>query len=151
MEHCLWDYHSFLPCDGDEVKVTFHPVPSTEVQEEILTLSVNQRSVSDKSCNQEDKEGGEKPKFWPQPNFTSPNFDFQADLKRLPFPINLGEVDMSKEQKVEFLELIYDNHSVYLLHHTILVQLQAGVWKCLGARLRQGIIRPSCSPYGNSP
>ena len=36
---------------------------------------------------------------------------------------------------------------VYLPHHTIPVQLQAEVRKCLDTWLRQGIIRPSRSPY----
>ena len=42
-------------------------------------------------------------------------FDFQKELDRLPFPLNLGKVDMSKEQQVRFLELIYDNQSVFSL------------------------------------
>ena len=80
---------------------------------------------------------------------------------------------MSKAQQNRFLELIYDNQSVfslcdkdldlcdhlkhtiptttdkpfYLLHCTNLVQLQAEVCKCLDTWLKQGIIRPSRSPY----
>ena len=80
---------------------------------------------------------------------------------------------MSKAQQIRFLELIYDNQSVfslcdedlglcdclkytiptttdkpvYLLHHTIPVQLQAEVCKCLENWLKQGIIWPSQSPY----
>ena len=75
---------------------------------------------------------------------------------------------MSKAQQIRFLELIYDNQSVfslcdedlglcdhlkhtipttmdkpiYLPHHTILVQLQAEVYKCLDIWLKQGIIWP---------
>ena len=36
---------------------------------------------------------------------------------------------------------------IYLRHHTILVQLQTEVHKCLDTWLKQGIIHPSCSPY----
>ena len=80
---------------------------------------------------------------------------------------------MYKAQQVRFLELIYDNQAVfslydedlglcdclkhtiptttdkpvYLPHHTIPVQLQAEVHKCLDAWLRQGVIHPLCSPY----
>ena len=61
------------------------------------------------------KEGSEKSKFGPQPNFNDPNFDFCKELKRLPFPLNLGEVEMSTEQQVRFLKLIYDNQIVYSL------------------------------------
>ena len=95
------------------------------------------------------------------------------ELSRLPFPVNMGEVNMSELQQKRFLELIYDNQSVfslcdedlglcdhlkhtiptttdrpiYLPHRTIPVQLQAEVRKCLDTWLRQGIIRPSRSPY----
>ena len=76
-------------------------------------------------------------------------------------------------QQKHFLELVYDHQSIfslcdedlglcdclkhtilttmskpiYLPHHTILVQLQTEVCKCLDTWLKQGIIRPSCSPY----
>ena len=82
---------------------------------------------------------------------------------------------MSKEQQVRFLELIYENQSVfslcdedlglcdclkhmipttmdkpvYLPHCTIPVQLQAEVRKCLDTWLRQGIIQPSQSSYAS--
>ena len=72
-----------------------------------------------------------------------------------------------------FLELVYDHQSIfsfcdedlglgdclkhtilttmskpiYLPHHTILVQLQTEVCKCLDTWLKQGIICPSHSPY----
>ena len=80
---------------------------------------------------------------------------------------------MSKAQQIRFLELIYDNQSVfslcdedlglcdqlkhtiptttdipaYLLHCTNPVQLQAEVCKYLDTWLKQGIIQPSQSPY----
>ena len=88
------------------------------------------------------------------------------ELGRLPFPLNLGKVEMSKSQQIRFLELIYDNKSVfslcdedlgfcnclkhtipttmdkpvYLPHRTIPVQLQAEVRRCLDTWLKQGII-----------
>ena len=46
-EHCPWDYQSFLSCDGNEVKVTFHTIPTSEVQEEFLSQSVSQGSSKD--------------------------------------------------------------------------------------------------------
>ena len=114
-EHCLWDYQSFLSCDGNEVKVSFHPMPMLEVQEEILSQSVSQVSNEDSKDQSGTKEGSEKSKFGPRPNFNDPNFDFCKELERLPFPLNLGEVEMSKEQKVRFLKLIYDNQVVFSL------------------------------------
>ena len=82
---------------------------------------------------------------------------------------------MSELQQIRFLELIYDNKSVfslcdedlglcdhlkhmiptttdkpvYLPHRTIPVQLQAEVRTCLDTWLKQGIIQPSRSPYGS--
>ena len=38
---------------------------------------------------------------------------------------------------------------IYLPHHTIPVQLQAEVCKCLDTWLKQGIIHPSQSPYAS--
>ena len=94
---------------------------------------------------------------------------------QLPFPVNIGEVELSLSQQKCFLELVYDHQSVfslcnedlglcdslkhtipsmttkpvYLLHHTIPVQLQTEVHKCLDTWLKQGIIRPSRSPYAS--
>ena len=156
-EHCPWDYQSFLSHDGDEVKFTFHPIPTQEVQEEIFSQSISQESGEDSQDQSHTKKGGKKSEFGPQPNFNDPNFNFSKELERLPFLLNLGEVDMSRAQQVRFLELIYNNQvvlslcdedlglcdclkhtititkdkPVYLPHRTIPVQLQAEVWKCL--------------------
>ena len=97
-EHCLWDYHTLLSHDGNEVKVSFHPMPMPEVQEEILSQSVSQVFNEDSKDQSGTKEGSKKSKFGPQPDFDDPNFDFHKELERLPFPLNLGEVEMSKEQ-----------------------------------------------------
>ena len=172
-EHCLWDYQSFLSHDGNEVKVNFHPIPTQEVQEEIFSQSVSQESGENLQDQSSIKKRGKKSEFGSQPDFNDPNFDFSKELKRLPFPLNLVEVDMSRAQQVRFLELIYDNQMVfslcdedlgmcdclkhtipitkdepvYLPHRTIPVQLQAEVRNCLDAWLQQRIIQPLHSPY----
>ena len=82
-------------------------------------------------------------------------------------------MELLPSQQKRFLELVYDHQSifslcdedlgpcdrlkhtipttttkpVYLPHRTIPVQLQTEVCKCLDTRLKQGIIRPSHSPY----
>ena len=87
--------------------------------------------------------------------------------------LTFGEVELLPLQQKHFLELVYDHQSifslcdedlglcdhlkhtistmttkpVYLPHHTIPVQLQTEVCKCLDTWLRQGIIHPSHSPY----
>ena len=64
-EHCPWALQSFLSHNGDEVKVTFHPIPTLDVQEEILSQSVNQGSGNKSEGKSGAKEGGEKAKFGP--------------------------------------------------------------------------------------
>ena len=121
----------------------------------------------------EDSANKEQPKFGPRPDTTSADFDFKSELDHLPFTINIGEAPLSREQQSRFIDLIYDNkevfslydgdlrfcdalkHSiptttdkpVYLPHRQIPVQLQQEVRKCLESWLKQGIIRPSKSPY----
>ena len=63
LKHCLWNYQSFLSHKGNEVKVTFHPIPTPEVQEEILSSAVNNTNKSDQSSKSEEQ--GERPKFGP--------------------------------------------------------------------------------------
>ena len=56
-EHCPWDYQSFLSCNGNEVKVTFHPTPTPKFKKKyyssllvrylvrILRINLVQRKV----------------------------------------------------------------------------------------------------------
>ena len=173
VDSCPWDYQTILSRDGKDIKVSFCAMPPLEVQDDIFTSSTTVTTDTNQDMVKLTKEPGEKPKFGSRPNFSSPELNFQKGLDRLPFPFNLGEVEMSREQQVRFLELIYDNQSVfslcdedlglcdslkhtipttmdkpvYLPHCTIPVQLQAEVRKCLDTWLRQGIIQPSQSPY----
>ena len=162
---CPWDYQSIMSHDSSDIRISFCPMPSSEVQTEILSQGVS--NMEPGMTNQHEE--GERPKFGPRPNFNNLDFDFQQELSRLPFPVNIGEVNMNKLQQKQFLELIYDNQSIfslcdedlglcdrlehtipmtmerpiYLPHRAIPVQLQAEVRKCLDTWLKQGIIRPS--------
>ena len=40
VDHCPWDYHSTMSHDGNEVQVSFCPVPTPDVQEDVLSVSV---------------------------------------------------------------------------------------------------------------
>ena len=42
---------------------------------------------------------GMKPKFGSRPDYSSLKFDFHKELDRLPFLLNLGKVEMSKDQR----------------------------------------------------
>ena len=43
-EHCPWDYQTILSHEGDDVKVLFCPVPTSEIQAEIMAASVEENS-----------------------------------------------------------------------------------------------------------
>ena len=152
-----------------------------EVQEEILSSTIQQQDVNLKdqiqiqSEQNESKTHKEKPKFGSPLDFDSSSYNFKEELSGLPFPVNMGDVEMSFEQQKQFLNLIYNHQTVfslhnedlglcdqlkhtiptttdkpiYLPHRTIPVQLQMEVWDCLDTWLQQGIIRPSHSPYAS--
>ena len=150
--------------DGSKINISFCPVPSTEVQAEISAVSVNTAEPGNNPEQTTDSEGGERPKFGSQPDFNR-NFGFDKELGQLPFPVNMGEVEMTESQKKQFIRLIYDHQSIfslydedlglcdrlkhtipttmdkpiYLPHHTIPAQLQAEVRKCLDTWLKQSL------------
>ena len=117
-----------------------------------------------------------EPSFGPRPDVKSADFDFQAEIDCMPFKLNMGTtVDMTYEQQSQFINIIYDHpeffslhdedlcfcnkikhtiamaldRPVYLPHHTSPPQLLGDVHKCFNTWLRQGIIRPSQSPYAS--
>ena len=67
-------------------KISFCPVPTPEVQEEILLASMTNTSDSNKS----DTEEQGKRSFGPQPKFNSPNFDFSEGVRQTSFPYQHG-------------------------------------------------------------
>ena len=139
------------------------------------TETKEKEKESDPQPTSEESANQEQPKFGPRPDTGSADFDFKTELEHLPFTINIGEAPLSREQQSRFIDLIYDNqevfslydgdlgfcdalkHSiptttdkpVYLPHRQIPVQLQQEVRKCLESWLKQGIIRPSKSPYAS--
>ena len=176
VEHCPWDFHSTMSREGNQVQVSFCPVPTPEVQADVLSVGVTQAELplnAGETVRTNREEQGDRPKFRPLPKFDSMEFDFKKEMEWLPFPVNIGEVELSLSQQKRFLEVVYDHQSVfslcdedlglcdwlkhtiptttnkpvYLPHHTIPVQLQTEVCKCLDTWLKQGIICPSCSPY----
>ena len=139
------------------------------------TKTKEKEKESDPQKTPKDSADQQPPKFGPRPDTSSADFDFKTELDRLPFTINIGKAPLSREQQSRFIDLIYDykevfslydgdlgfcdalKHSiptttdkpVYLPHRQIPVQLQQEVRKCLESWLKQGIIRPSKSPYAS--
>ena len=146
------------------------------MREEILSnaTEVNQETnnTSGKSTS---NEKDEKPSFGAKPNTKDPDFNFKKELERLPFELNIGDAPLTCEQQARLIDVIYNHtevfslfdgdlgfwdvlkHSiltttdkpVYLPHRQISVQLQSEVRKYLNYWLKQGIIRPSKSPYAS--
>ena len=81
VDHCPWDYHSTMSCDGGEVQILFRPVPTPDVQANIF--SVNATKTERESRDKEMTKGGEqeaRPKFGPRPKFNSKDYDFKKEL-----------------------------------------------------------------------
>ena len=151
---------------------TFRPDKTDKGKE---TKTQEKEKESDPQTTTKDSTDQEPPKFGPRPDTSSADFDFKMELDHLPFTINIGKTPFSREQQSRFIDLIYNykelfslydgdlgfcdalKHSiptitdkpVYLPHRQIHVQLQQEVRKCLESWLKQGIIRPSKSPYAS--
>ena len=83
--------------------------------EEVLSFGVTETKSSSNTGTTDmtiREEQGERPKFGPHPKFDTTNFDFKEELDGLPFPVNIGEVELSLSQQKRFLELVYDHQSV---------------------------------------
>ena len=99
VKDCPWDYQLVMSHEGNQIKVGFCPVPSPEVQEEILLASISNTNDTGDSNKSSTKESVERSKFGPQPQFDSPDFNFRKELDRLPFPVNIREVELTKVQQ----------------------------------------------------
>ena len=163
------EHRADIEVKGDVAHVSFLPVvPNT------IRVQVGQVEATSDDTSTPNPE--EKPVFGPRPDTQSAEFDFEAEVKCLPFKLNLGdEAILTCVQQSRFIDLIYDHPEVfslhnedlgfcdqirhtiptttdkpvYLAHHTIPPQLQGEVHKRLDTWLQQGIIRPSQSPYAS--
>ena len=80
VESCPWDYQTILSHDGKDVNISFCPVPTPEVQEEIFLASTSVAQTGDSNQTNQTKDQGEKPKFGSWPKFNSPHFDFKKGV-----------------------------------------------------------------------
>ena len=173
-----WDYEPIITKsdEANTFEVKLQPVPPEDLREEILSNATEvSQETNDTSGKSASNEKDEKPSFGARPNTKDPDFDFKKELERLPFELNIGDAPLTREQQARLIDVIYDHtevfslfdgdlgfcdvlkHSiptttdkpVYLPHRQIPVQLQSEVRKCLDNWLKQGIIRPSKSPYAS--
>ena len=161
------EHRASMERQGDNIHISFSPVAPDSIR-------VRSEQVESTTPDITPPSSDEKPSFGTRPDVKAMNFDFQAEINHLHFKLNMGTtVDMTHEQQSQFINLIYDHpevfslhdkdlgfcykikhtipmtsdRPVYLLHCTIPPQLLGLVHKCLDTWLRQGIIRPSQSPY----
>ena len=171
-----WDYEPIITKskEADTFEVKLQPVPPEDLREEILSNATElDPEVGDNSGKNESKD--EKPSFSTRLDTKNPEFDFKKELERLPFKLNIGDTPLTREQQAHLIDVIYDHTEVFLLfdgdlgfcdvlkhsiptttdkpvylpHRQIPVQLQSEVRKCLDNWLKEGIIRPSKSPYAS--
>ena len=163
------EHRANMEREGDNIQISFSPVAPDSIR-------VRSEQVETVTPNTDPPTSNEKPSFGPRPDVESENFDFKAEIDCLPFKLNMGTtVEMTCEQQSWFINIIYDHpevfslhdedlgfcnkikhtipmtldRPVYLPHCTIPPQLLGEVHKCLDTWLRQGIIRPSQSPYAS--
>ena len=80
-EDCLWDYQPVMSHDGNNIKVSFCPVPPPEIQAEVMAASVSDNTkAGNTKPDKTKKRTRERPKFGPRPKFSDPNFNFKREL-----------------------------------------------------------------------
>ena len=99
-----------IEVQGDVANVSFLPVVPDTIRVQVGQVEATSDDTSTPSPE-------EKPVFGPRPNTQSPNFDFEAEVKCLPFKLNLGdEAKLTHVQQSQFIDLIYDHPEVFSLH-----------------------------------
>ena len=58
VESCPWDYQTILSHDGKDVSVSFCPVPTLEVQEEIFSASTSATPTGEMNLSNQAKDQG---------------------------------------------------------------------------------------------
>ena len=161
------EHRADMERQGDNIQISFSPVAPDSIR-------VRSEQVETITPDIDPPTSNEKPSLGPRPDVESENFDFRAEVDCLPFKLNMGTtVEMTHEEQSQFINIIYDHPEVFSLHdedlgfcdkikHTIPITLDRPVYlphctippqllhevhKCLDTWLRQGIIRPSQSPY----
>ena len=115
MELYTAEYHPVehwvdIEVQGDVANVSFLPVVPN-------TIRVQLGQVESTSTDTSTPNPEEKPVFGPRPDTKSASFDFEAEIKCLPFKLNLGdEAKLTRVQQSQFIDLIYDHPEVFSLH-----------------------------------
>ena len=95
---------------GDDVNIFFLPVVPD-------TIRVQLEQVEATSTDASPPNSIEKPVVCLRPNTNTAEFNFEAEIKCLPFKLNLGEeANMIHIQQDQSIDHIYDHPEVFSLH-----------------------------------
>ena len=95
--------------EGEDIKIGFHPVAPQLIN--IISCQVETEPIQPTSPKIE------RPEFGPRPDTGSTNFNFKCMIDLLPFQMNIGkEANLIWEQQSHFINVIYENKEVFLLH-----------------------------------
>ena len=59
VDHCPWDHCTIMTEDGEEIKISYHQIPTAEVQDEILSPTIQQQDSNLKDETQTQSEENE--------------------------------------------------------------------------------------------
>ena len=104
------EHQADIEVKGDVAKVSFLPVVPD-------TISFQVEQVESTFTDTSTPDTNERPIFGPRPDTQSTDFNFEAEVKYLPFKLNLGdEAKLTCIQQSQFIDLIYDHPEVFSLH-----------------------------------
>ena len=106
-----WEYETTVTQKegSDAIKFGFQPVPTAELQAEIMATSQESANEDSNDETKADDENDIKPKYGPYSDTLSPDFDFKAELEHPPFKLNLGEAPLSQEQQARLIDITYNS------------------------------------------
>ena len=97
------EHQADIEVKGDVANVSFLPVVPN-------TIRVQVEQVESTSTNTSTPDINERPIFGPRADTQSADFNFEAEIKCLPFKLNLGdEAKLTHVQQSWFIDLIYDH------------------------------------------
>ena len=120
-----WEYEPVFKREAKTNKIEIHlqKVPPEHLRADIKAQAAEEKGQEGGSQNEHDaepkdqeKEKEVKPEFGPRPDTDSPDSDFDKEVDRLPFPLNMGTAPLTLEQKKRFINLIYDSKEVFSLY-----------------------------------
>ena len=104
------EHRADIEVEEDVANVSFLPVVPNTIRVQVGQVESTSMDISTPNPK-------EKPVFGPRPNTQVADFNFQAEVKCLPFKLNLGdETKITCVQQSQFIDLIYDHPEVFSLH-----------------------------------